>query len=417
MEQSITLPQFIGLLAAVLQALAYAAYIRIFLKASIRPNAASWAMFGYGTALLVFLEAINGASWDILLLPGTCATMSIVVALLCFRKGATDPVDSFEKRVFLADVILTLAYVGAAFSVGRSGGMSLAFLVAGNVTTLTSFIPIVRSTWRNPDREHAAPWIMWATAYLMLFVGTLWSDLGEHPQLLIYPTISVVLHAAIAVLSLEQRRTSKTYVDASRSIYIASSAVEGKGMFAGIPFDAGQQICVLRGDLKRGPVPSEQGPNWIGIGPGQWIDPQLPLDHINHSCIPNAAFGRKRSLRALRDIGVGEEITMDYSTTETDPDWTMACDCRQTGCRRGLHAIQISFADSLEAPPASPLMQLVWRNRVEVPSATPVFSQFSTLEPVREQRVRLLQPVARRKRPVARNSASKAVKRATGRVG
>jgi hypothetical protein len=52
----------IGLCAAVMQIAAYVLYLRVFLKASIRPNAASWLMFAYGTGLLVV--AGYGAACD-----------------------------------------------------------------------------------------------------------------------------------------------------------------------------------------------------------------------------------------------------------------------------------------------------------------------------------------------------------------
>ena len=56
-------------------------------------------------------------------------------------------------------------------------------------------------------------------------------------------------------------------------------------------------------------------------------------------------------------------MTIDYSTTEADPAWAMACSCGAAGCRKMLYSIQHSFAHQAEPPPASPVMQLVWRNR------------------------------------------------------
>ena len=115
---------------------------------------------------------------------------------------------------------------------------------------------------------------------------------------------------------------------------------------------------------------TESGPNYIGLGPDVWIDPDLPLDHINHHCAPNAAFGPRRQLIALRPIEPHDEVTIDYSTTEADPAWTMACGCGARAAAAGmLYAIQRSFADRPEPPVASPLMQLVWRRR-RIPAAS-----------------------------------------------
>jgi hypothetical protein len=155
-------------------------------------------------------------------------------------------------------------------------------------------------------------------------------------------------------------RTRRYWVDQARTIYVAPSRIDGLGMFAGRRFEIGETIWQMTGRTIFGAV-TEDGPNWIGLGPGVWIDPDEPLDRINHRCTPNAALGRHRQLRALRPIDPGEEVTIDYSTTEADPGWTMRCDCDAASCRKTLHAIQYSFADQLDPPVASPLMQLVWR--------------------------------------------------------
>ena len=104
----------LAILAALLQALGYVLYARLFLKKVIRPNAASSFMFAYGTALLVLLEYGDGASWVMLALPATCAFMSIFIALLCLRKGATERVDKVEATAFSADAWLPARAAAAA---------------------------------------------------------------------------------------------------------------------------------------------------------------------------------------------------------------------------------------------------------------------------------------------------------------
>ena len=135
-------------------------------------------------------------------------------------------------------------------------------------------------------------------------------------------------------------------------------------MFAGRRFESGEELCTLSGRVVFGAI-TEDGPNYIGLGPDVWIDPVSPLDQVNHRCTPNAAFSARRKLRALGVIHPGEEITIDYSTTEADADWWMRCECGAPDCRAVLFAIQRSFADQAVAPPASPLMQLVWQHRHE----------------------------------------------------
>jgi SET domain len=372
-----TVGEVLGSGAALLQLCGYIFYIRQFLQTSIRPNAASWFMFSYGTALLVALEWANAASWAVLALPATCAAMSVIVALLCLRKDATDPVERSEKIVFAADIFLTIIFSAMMTGIAFQSLPPVAFLLVGNVTTFTAFLPIIASTWRSPGREQPGPWMVWAFAYISLFAATLWSDRGANPALLIYPTLSALLHAAIAVLVLAKRASRRIYVGDRQSIFIDQSGIEGRGIFAAISLARGDPVCTLRGEPRSGPVRSEVGPNWIGIGRDAWIDPELPLDHINHSCNANAAFGPGYVLTALRPIDVGEEITLDYSSTEADPTWSMECHCGSEKCRKVLYAIQISFADNLFPPPAAPALQNVWRNE----RARHTVTAFPQLEP------------------------------------
>ena len=55
---------------------------------------------------------------------------------------------------------------------------------------------------------------------------------------------------------------------------------------------------------------------------------------FNHSCEPNMAFGENRSLNvvAIRDIGVGEELTMDYRTFVDDNMKPFYCYCGTSQC-------------------------------------------------------------------------------------
>lgn len=381
----------IGLVAAALQVAGYTIYIRNFLMKAIRPNAASFLMFSYGTSFLAFLEWRGGATWQVLALPVICSVIGIVVALLCFRKGATEAIDRFEGFSFAADLWLTVAYGWLALAGGGAGKYVVPFLIATNLTAITCFLPIIRSTWRMPERELATPWFVWTAAYACLGVATWFADGGRHPALLLYPLLNSVLHIVVGLLALRRYRRGVFAQGLPANTYIAKSAINGLGLFASKPFAAGQTICSLSGDLKRNPASTR--PNWIGIGPKTWVDPKRPLDHVNHSCAANAAFSSRRRLVALRAIGAAEEITLDYSTTEVDPDWTMACDCRALGCRLGLHAIHISFADHVEAPPASPLMQLIWRKRRNVADNVSAFPQ---LVPVSRRRRRDAAPSRKR---------------------
>jgi SET domain len=349
----------LGLIAAILQVAGYAVYIRNFRREAIKPNAASFFMFAYGTSLLTFLEWESGAGWALLALPLACAIFGVVVALMCLRQGATEPVDRFEMRAFWIDVWLTLFYLYFALAEGDGTRFALPFLIATNLSALVCFAPILRSTWQNPTRELAGPWLLWTAAYTMLAMATIVAEGLSKPVLLLYPLLNLVLHGAMVILIARAPLTRALYRYIHPSLRIAPSMINGFGLFAQRSYGIGDRLCRLSGAIKQRPQRSL--PNWIGLAPGLWIDPNTPLQHINHSCDANSAFGPRRQLMALRPIAKGEEITLDYSTTESDPYWSMACACGTAQCRKMLFAIQFSFPGQ-EPPPASPLMQRIWRN-------------------------------------------------------
>jgi hypothetical protein len=79
----------------------------------------------------------------------------------------------------------------------------------------------------------------------------------------------------------------------------------------------------------------------IQIGPTDWLYPDKESFgwYLNHSCEPNC--GLKGSfVVAMRSILPGEEITIDYSTTNTDALWRMKCLCGKASCRRIIQSVQ-----------------------------------------------------------------------------
>jgi hypothetical protein len=367
-----------GGVAAVLQVTGYLIYLRYFVKHSIRPNAASWFMFAYGTLFLTYLEYRGGAAPTILWLPLSCAAMSIFVALLCLRRNATEPVDRFEKIIFSADLWLTVIYGCVTLGFGASilsSQFTTLILIAVNLTAVTCFLPIVRSTWQKPDRERPAPWGVWALAYGCLTAATLQIDGLTNPVMLLYPVLNFILHGLIAIFALRSGSAERVFMDSARTVYLAQSNIHGRGAFAGQGFSKGDVVWTMSGR----PVfhsNTDAEPNFVGIAPGFWINPDAPIDTMNHSCAPNAAFDRNFELVALDVIHAHDEIVFDYSTTEADPDWQMACACAAPGCRKTLHAIQFAFPDSHFPPAASPAMQQVWHAHRRGSLGRSAFPQF-----------------------------------------
>lgn len=193
----------IAVFSGLLQAVGYLLYLRYAFRRETRPNAASSLMFAYGTALLVFLEWRSGAPVTILLLPTTCAVLGIAVGVYCLQRRIWQGIDRFELVAFACDLAFTAGYFLAA-TIGNANSIAPLFLVLTNLSALTSFLPLLRSTYREPQRERTSPWVVWTVAYGVLLVLTLAQ--GGAPIFLLYPASNLVLHALVAGLSLRRSR-------------------------------------------------------------------------------------------------------------------------------------------------------------------------------------------------------------------
>ena len=116
---------------------------------------------------------------------------------------------------------------------------------------------------------------------------------------------------------------------------IRDAGEKGRGVFATHTIGRGECIAEVQGWLAASDALDE---NWFAlqVGPDLWLcsDGESLDDCINHSCEPNTGFATgEAKLFALRDIAAGEEIVWDYSTSLSEPGWTLECCCGSTNCR------------------------------------------------------------------------------------
>jgi len=200
----------IAVLSGCFQAGGYLYYLMLARRGDIEPNPASWLMFAYGTGLIVVIEADIGAGWRELLLPAVCALSSIVVAAIAWRnRKAVMALSMSDLWTFWADLALTVGYVSVwlleragHIGAGQRSAASILILGCALATTLTSFMPILRSTIRNRSSEHVGPWLVWSAAYALLLVATAFHpDAYVSAALLLYPAMNLVLHGTMVYLS------------------------------------------------------------------------------------------------------------------------------------------------------------------------------------------------------------------------
>ena len=128
-----------------------------------------------------------------------------------------------------------------------------------------------------------------------------------------------------------RRRASRTPFD----VRIGRTPV-GRGVFVTRPFAADEEILVFTGaeiDFLATLAKGERECDAFQIGVDRYLDLEPPGVFLNHSCDPNTGIRDNVRLVALRDLGAGEEIRFDYSTTLDEDHWELDCCCGALNCR------------------------------------------------------------------------------------
>lgn len=92
-------------------------------------------------------------------------------------------------------------------------------------------------------------------------------------------------------------------------IYVTTSNIHGKGLFAGKRIKAGTLIGQIEGQ----PTTAD-GPYVLWLTERKAVEVQCQLKYINHSDVPNAIYYDTLEVIALRDIQRDEEITHNYDS-------------------------------------------------------------------------------------------------------
>ncbi len=129
------------------------------------------------------------------------------------------------------------------------------------------------------------------------------------------------------------------------AVTVGPSRIDGLGVFAQEAIPARRKIGEIRGealDVEAARIRATRQARImiVELSPRRAIDFSRsadPMRYTNHACQPNARLflGHGRvDFYALRDIGAGEEITVDYGPTHHQG--RLACRCGMAGCRGAL---------------------------------------------------------------------------------
>jgi SET domain-containing protein len=125
------------------------------------------------------------------------------------------------------------------------------------------------------------------------------------------------------------------------AVEVRASLIDGQGAFAAEPIATRRKIGEIRGEsisVAQARIRATRSERImiVELSPKRAIDftrSADPMRYTNHSCAPNARLCIRQGrveFYALRDIPVGEEITVNYG--ETHHEGRLACRCGAPGC-------------------------------------------------------------------------------------
>ena len=190
-----------GVLIGVTHLLGYWIYYRASHseKDAIKPEPMSWLIWTFGSFVNLFSYSLLSGDLVKDILPFVCSLACVVIFIdQWFQRGR-----KLEKMT--REGLSMLSLDAGSMAIGFITMSALVANVSCQVGTVASYIPILRSTAKDPSRERLLPWIIWSLAYGLdvILVTVRWEKWGD----VVYPATCFVLSLLMAVITL-RRRTS-----------------------------------------------------------------------------------------------------------------------------------------------------------------------------------------------------------------
>ena len=184
----------LGVLAGLVQLAGYYIYNKHLTSEKIRPNATSWALWAVGSLMVVALYHDLAADWVKEFLPFVCALALIATFIHMTVRGSFLRPDRLDLEVLALDAVVVLYWV-----VSDDPFISNVFL---ELDIWITFIPIIRSTWKDPSTEESKPWLIWTVAYALFTIVVIlrWEKWWD----LLLPINYLILHGIIWFLAKRQ---------------------------------------------------------------------------------------------------------------------------------------------------------------------------------------------------------------------
>lgn len=311
------------------------------------PSRASWLIWSVSMSIeAITYETINqGAIQNIFFLISACCCILTTIAVWNHSSWQRlSVIDTICLVACFVSLILWLVYQNAWWA-------HLSILI----TIPISFLPTWSHMRKNPLSDYSPAWGLWTISDLIVVFTVIGSGAEEVKNELPYATIEFLCNGVswliIGFISIDPRKTFRVFksgigmICISKTngyVFLIARNKMGKGVYSGQTFVKGQEVIEFQGEIyQRNDLPiavSNATDRFLQIDHDLFIGPSDDIDDlINHNCNPSAgikflADGCVKVV-ALRDIGYGDELTIDYSTTSLDHDWTFHCLCGSSNCR------------------------------------------------------------------------------------
>ncbi len=199
-----------GITAFVLHLIAYVMYAEQVLAEKVKPNAATWLLWLFGGIVeWQTYDHMTDSHWSSSLLPLACVlglgaiTFATIFSQIRERRRGTG------RTVYHHPELQDWAFVGfdvVALVIFLALDMPEEANVLAVVTTIVTFIPIWRTTWREPESERPAMWLIWCAAYVCLLASLLMRGGDNLWWSGFYPVYYFGLHLAVAILAMRTAR-------------------------------------------------------------------------------------------------------------------------------------------------------------------------------------------------------------------
>ena len=208
MQVTETLATAFGVSAFALHLSGYAVYGHRVLSSSIRPNVASWSMWLFGGIVeLLTYDSIEGGHWTSSALPLACTIgisvvcMAVCVASVRDRLRGRSPSHHPPEK---SDYLLLGFDISAGFLWSAGFGAALANFIAVS-TSIVTFIPIWRTTFKQPNSEQPLPWLLWCLAYSCMIGAVALGEGTGSLMLYFYPAYYLLLHGVVLFIACRNR--------------------------------------------------------------------------------------------------------------------------------------------------------------------------------------------------------------------